>query len=60
MSQLVNMPVVALEALACLSALKRKVLWLSSWMVHNTKHLRPARDGLKGATKPRAPRSRRR
>ena len=54
------MPVVALETLACLSALKRKVLWLSSWMVHNAKHLRPARDGLKVATRPRAPRSRRR
>ena len=23
------------------------MLWLSSWMVHNANHLRPARDGLK-------------
>ena len=47
MSQLVNRPVVAPETLACLNALERKVLWLSSWMVHNANHLRPARDGLK-------------
>ena len=47
MSQLVNRPAVAPETLACLNALERKVLWLSSWMVHNANHLRPARDGLK-------------
>ena len=47
MSQLVNEPAVAPETLACLNALERKVLWLSSWMVHNANHLRPARDGLK-------------
>ena len=47
MSQLVNTPAVAPETLACLNALERKVLWLSSWMVHNANHLRPARDGLK-------------
>ena len=33
--------------LACLSALERKVLWLSTWMIHNANHLRPSRDGLK-------------
>ncbi|WP_119458596.1 transketolase [Rhodospirillaceae bacterium SYSU D60014] len=32
---------------ACLSALERKVLWLSTWMIHNANHLRPNRDGLK-------------
>lgn len=32
---------------ACLQALERKVLWLSSWMIHNANHLRPNRDGLK-------------
>ncbi len=32
---------------ACLAALERKVLWLSSWMIHNANHLRPKRDGLK-------------
>ncbi|QEH31835.1 Pyruvate dehydrogenase E1 component [Aquisphaera giovannonii] len=33
--------------LDCLCALERKVLWLSSWMIHAANHLRPARDGLK-------------
>ncbi len=33
--------------LACLRALERKVLWLSTWMIHNANHLRPNRDGLK-------------
>ena len=33
--------------LACLRALERKVLWLSTWMIHNANHLRPSRDGLK-------------
>src|SRR6202049_2002755 len=35
------------EKLACLRALERKVLWLSTWMIHNANHLRPSRDGLK-------------
>ncbi len=35
------------ERLALLKALERKVLWLSSWMIHNANHLRPSRDGLK-------------
>ena len=35
------------DKLACLSALERKVLWLSTWMIHNANHLRPNRDGLK-------------
>jgi len=35
------------QKLARLSALNKKVLWLSSWMIHNANHLRPARDGLK-------------
>jgi pyruvate dehydrogenase E1 component len=33
--------------LACLQALERKVLWLSTWMIHNANHLRTSRDGLK-------------
>jgi pyruvate dehydrogenase E1 component len=33
--------------LACLRALERKVLWLSSWMIHHANHLRPKGDGLK-------------
>jgi pyruvate dehydrogenase E1 component len=35
------------QRLACLSQLERKVLWLSSWMIHNANHLRESRDGLK-------------
>jgi pyruvate dehydrogenase E1 component len=33
--------------LDCLHALERKVLWLSTWMIHNANHIRPNRDGLK-------------
>lgn len=33
--------------MAALRALERKVLWLSSWMIHNANHIRPSRDGLK-------------
>ena len=35
------------DKIACLSALERKVLWLSTWMIHNANHLRLNRDGLK-------------
>src|SRR6267378_7258857 len=35
------------DKLDCLAALERKVLWLSTWMIHNANHLRPSRDGLK-------------
>src|SRR6266700_6960919 len=35
------------DKLALLQALERKVLWLSTWMIHNANHLRPSRDGLK-------------
>src|SRR5438874_2097145 len=35
------------DKLACLTALEHKVLWLSTWMIHNANHLRPSRDGLK-------------
>jgi pyruvate dehydrogenase E1 component len=35
------------EHLACLGALERKVLWLSTSMIHQANHLRPNRDGLK-------------
>src|SRR5947209_17746671 len=35
------------DKLASLMALERKVLWLSTWMIHNANHLRPSRDGLK-------------
>ena len=33
--------------LECLRALERKLLWLSSWTIHNANHLREGRDGLK-------------
>src|ERR1700682_5983147 len=35
------------EKLACLRALERRALWLSTWMIHNANHVRPNRDGLK-------------
>jgi pyruvate dehydrogenase E1 component len=35
------------EKLAILRELARKVLWLSTWTIHNANHLRPSRDGLK-------------
>ncbi|MFM8992276.1 MAG: transketolase, partial [Alphaproteobacteria bacterium] len=40
-------PVVDAARLGMLRALARKVLWLSSWTIHNANHLRPKRDGLK-------------
>ena len=40
-------PQVEADELQCLLALERKVLWLSSWMIHNANHLRESRDGLK-------------
>lgn len=30
-----------------LAALERKVLWLSTWMIHHANHVRSSRDGLK-------------
>jgi len=33
--------------LELLSALARKVLWLSSWTIHHANHIRPSADGLK-------------
>src|ERR1700731_2691343 len=33
--------------LELLSALARKVLWLSSWTIHHANHVRPSADGLK-------------
>ena len=33
--------------IALLEQLERKVLWLSSWMIHNANQIRPSRDGLK-------------
>ncbi len=36
-----------LGKLETLAAVEQKLLWLSSWMIHNANHLRPNRDGLK-------------
>jgi pyruvate dehydrogenase E1 component len=38
---------IADEKLAILRELRKKVLWLSTWMIHNANHVRPSRDGLK-------------
>jgi pyruvate dehydrogenase E1 component len=35
------------QELEALSALEKKVLWLSAWMIHNANHLRDNTDGLK-------------
>ena len=35
------------EKLRLLSEVEKKVLWLSSWMIHNANHLRSSLDGLK-------------
>src|SRR5690348_18501762 len=43
----VEPPLAEPDRLTLLKALERKVLWLSSWMIHNANHLRPSRDGLK-------------
>ena len=38
---------IAPARLEMLSALARKVLWLSSWTIHHANHIRPNTDGLK-------------
>src|SRR5689334_12311582 len=35
------------DRIALLDELTRKVLWLSSWMIHNANHIRPNTDGVK-------------
>ena len=35
------------DRMSVLRALERKVLWLSTWMIHHANHIRPSRDGLK-------------
>ncbi len=35
------------QDLKMLEALEKKILWLSSWMIHNANHLRPKVDGVK-------------
>ncbi|MGY8937075.1 MAG: transketolase [Alphaproteobacteria bacterium] len=38
---------ISAHKLACLGELEKKVLWLSSWMIHNANYMREDRDGLK-------------
>jgi pyruvate dehydrogenase E1 component len=38
---------IAPETLAILQALEKKVLWLSTWMIHDANHLRENSDGVK-------------
>ena len=40
------------DKLACLNALERKVLWLSTWMIHNANHLRPEPRRAQGRRPP--------
>src|SRR5262245_48390038 len=35
------------DPVAELAALEKKILWLSTWTIHNANHLRESRDGLK-------------
>ena len=35
------------QRLTFLAGLEKKILWLSSWMIHNANHLRPSDDSLK-------------
>jgi pyruvate dehydrogenase E1 component len=42
-----TIPALQPDRLAMLRQVERKLLWLSSWMIHNANHVRPNRDGLK-------------
>lgn len=35
------------DLIGALGALDKRLLWLSSWMIHSANHIRPKRDGLK-------------
>src|SRR5689334_22590631 len=39
--------VTAPDRIRILQQLEKKLLWLSSWMIHHANHIRPNRDGLK-------------
>ena len=48
MSRVEISPPLATDAdLPLLGQIERKLLWLSSWMIHHANHVRPNRDGLK-------------
>ncbi len=40
-------PTTAADRIKVLQQLEKKLLWLSSWMIHHANHIRPNRDGLK-------------
>ncbi len=40
-------PITEARRVALLRQVERKLLWLSSWMIHNANHIRPNRDGIK-------------
>lgn len=42
-----KMTAIASDKLVVLRELERKILWLSSWMIHNANHVRESRDGIK-------------
>ena len=42
-----GLPAPTATRLALLRQVERKLLWLSSWAIHNANHVRPNRDGLK-------------
>ncbi len=46
-SALASLPPADTRRVHTLKQLERKLLWLSSWMIHNANHIRPNRDGLK-------------
>ncbi len=41
------LPVAGSDRLTMLRALERRILWLSTWMIHHANHIRPNVDGLK-------------
>ena len=41
------LPFAGADRLTMLRALERRILWLSTWMIHHANHIRPNVDGLK-------------
>ena len=41
------LPIAGQDRLTMLRALERRILWLSTWMIHHANHIRPNVDGLK-------------
>jgi pyruvate dehydrogenase E1 component len=47
MAAIAHHPAEAPDRIRLLRAIESKVLWLTTWMIHNANHLREKRDGLK-------------